>query len=314
MTLIWYGGPVGAFLGAALGGWAAHRGHWQTWFVGLGIAAGVVALLVLVTLREPPRGLSDAVAADTSRPPSVTTTFRFLIGKRSMSHVLVGAALASLTMNGLGQFWGRYFVAVHRMDLAQSGRVIGTMGAVAMVSGLTLGGFSVDWAGRHDRRWYVRIPGLALLLSTPLLLWGLTRESMAVSTPVLIVGMTLMFAHFTPTLAIAQNVVAANMRASSAFAVAAIISVVGAGLGPTLTGLISDGLAQHAFGWGAYRATCVAGSANLPATLQQACAAASASGIRGALMVMSVFCGLGGLHYLRAARYYRDDTGTPESE
>jgi predicted MFS family arabinose efflux permease len=309
MTLVWYGGPFGAFLGAALGGWIAHRGHWQSWFVVLGVLGIVVAVLALLTLREPRRGMSDALAAELEPPPPILATFRFLIGKRSMCHVLAGAALASMTMNGLGQFWGRFFVAVHHTDLAETGRVIGTMGAVAMVAGLSLGGFGADLAGRHDRRWYVWGPGIALLLSTPLLLLGVTRGTMAGSIPILIVGLTLLFAHFTPTLAIAQNMVAANMRASSAFAVAAVISIVGAGIGPTLTGFVSDALAQHAFAIGDYKALCVgavAGEAQSTA-LREACATASAGGIRGAIIVMSVFCGLGGLHYLRAARTFRRD-------
>ena len=310
MTLVWYGGPAGAFLGAALGGWIAHRGRWQTWFVGLGVMGIVVALLALLTLREPRRGLSDALVAEVKPPPPVATTFRFLFGKRSMRHVLAGAALASMTMNGLGQFWGRFFVAVHHTNLAETGRVIGAMGAVAMIAGLSLGGFGVDLAGRHDRRWYVWVPGIALLLSTPLLLLGITRGTMAGSVPILIVGLTLLFAHFTPTLAIAQNMVAANMRASSAFAVAAVISIVGAGIGPTLTGYLSDALAQHAFGAGDYKALCVAAGAGQAqaGALREACAAASAGGIRAAIITMAVFCGLGGLHYLRAARTYRRDT------
>lgn len=310
MTLVWYGGPAGAFLGAALGGWIAHRGGWQAWFAGLGLVGIVVALLALFTLREPPRGMSDALAAAVEPPPPVTATFRFLVAKRSMCHVLAGAALASMTLNGLGQFWGRFFVAVHHTNLAETGRVIGTMGAVGMVAGLSLGGFGVDVAGRRDRRWYVWGPGITLLLSTPLLLLGITRGTMAESVPILIVGLTLLFAHFTPTLAIAQNMVAANMRASSGFAVAAVISIVGAGIGPPLTGYLSDALAQHAFGAGDYKALCVLAAAGpaQPAALRQACAAASASGIRNAIIVMSLFCGLGGLHYLRAARTYRRDS------
>jgi predicted MFS family arabinose efflux permease len=310
MTLIWYGGPFGAFLGAALGGWIAHRGSWQKWFLGLGVVGVLVAILVMLTLREPRRGLADGiVTTGAERPPSIATTFRFLIGKRSMCHVLIGAALASMTMNGLGQFWGRFFVAVHHADLAETGRVIGAMGAVAMVAGLSLGGFGVDLAGRLDRRWYVWGPGAALLLSTPLLLLGVTRGTIAASVPILVIGLTLMFAYFTPTLAIAQNIVSANMRASSAFAVAAVVSIVGAGLGPALTGLISDGLAQHAFALGDYKAMCVSAVASDAAQLsvKSACSIASASGIRGSILVMSLFCGLGGIFYLAAARHFRRD-------
>jgi hypothetical protein len=45
-----------------------------------------------------------------------------------------------------------------------------------------------------------------------------------------------LFVYYTPTLAIAQNMVAANMRASSAFVAAIVLGLVGTGLGPSLRG------------------------------------------------------------------------------
>jgi hypothetical protein len=49
-----------------------------------------------------------------------------------------------------------------------------------------------------------------------------------------------LFVYFTPTLAMAQNMVGANMRASSAFTVSLVLGLVGVGIGPTLLGFLSD--------------------------------------------------------------------------
>ena len=156
---------------------------------------------------------------------SMRATFRFLLGKRSMRHVLIGAALASVTMNGLGQFWGRFFVSVHHATLTETGRAIGILAIVTMITGFSLGGFGVERAGRRDPRWYVWGPRIALLLSSPLLLLGETRDTVSGTVSILLIALTLLFVYFTPTLAIAQNMVSANMRASSAFFVAAVLGI-----------------------------------------------------------------------------------------
>jgi len=59
-----------------------------------------------------------------------------------------------------------------------------------------------------------------------------------------------LFVYFTPTLAIAQNMVGANMRASSAFTVSLVLGLVGVGIGPTLLGFLSDAFGKAAFAHG----------------------------------------------------------------
>lgn len=102
---------------------------------------------------------------------------KFILAKRSMIHVLFGARLASIALNGIGQLWGRYYTSVFHLSLADSGRLIGTIAVVAMASGLALGGFGVSALSCRDRRWYVWGPASGLALSTPLLLIGITRAS-----------------------------------------------------------------------------------------------------------------------------------------
>ena len=47
----------------------------------------------------------------------------------------------------------------------------------AMASGLALGGFGVSYLSGRDRRQYVWAPSLALAVTTPLLLLGITRST-----------------------------------------------------------------------------------------------------------------------------------------
>ncbi len=98
-----------------------------------------------------------------------------------------------------------------------------------------------------------------------------------------------MFLHYAPSQAVLQNMVKPRMRATAAFVFFFIVSMLGYGVGPTLLGLISDALARHAFTLGGYAALCPGGAPMDPARLDlaAACHAASAYGIRGAMLVMS---------------------------
>jgi MFS family permease len=308
MTIVWLGAPIGALSGSLIGGRLAQHGEWRLWFVYLSVPALLVALLCFFTLREPRRGLSDAIAPQ-GPPPSMWQVVRFLLAKRSMVHVLLGAALAATAMNGIGQFWGRYYTSVFHLSLSDSGRLIGSIAVVAMASGLALGGFGVSALSGRDRRWYVWGPALALALTTPLLLLGITRGSIGSAIWLILAGHITLFVYFTPTLALAQNMVNASMRASASFVVYVVFGLIGVGLGPTLIGSLSDALAHRAFGSGSFDLSCPGGVApqGADAAMSTACGAASAAGILQAIGVFSMLFLWAAVHFLLAARRLEPD-------
>jgi hypothetical protein len=181
-----------------------------------------------------------------------------------------------------------------------------------MSSGLLLGGFGVDWAGRFDRRWYVWGPAITLFLAAPAFILAFNQPTIPRTVLALMAAHLVLFVFFTPTLAIAQNMVAANMRASSAFAVATVLGLVGIGLGPTLMGFLSDRFARRAFTLGEYATLCPGGTppADAARTLADSCLNASATGVRQALMAMSLICIWAAAHYFYAARNLRRDLDT----
>jgi predicted MFS family arabinose efflux permease len=308
-TVIWLGAPIGALAGAAIGGWTAQHAAWRMWFVWLAVPGFVAAALALLTLREPRRGAFDAGGITQGTIPSAREAMRFLFGKRSMRHVLLGAALCAIALNGMGQFFARYFVAVFHVGPGEAGKMLGMLVVVAMTSGFIIGGFGIDWAVRRDRRWYVWGPCISLAVAMPLFELGLFQPTVAGAMAILLPAHVALFIFYTPTLAIAQNMVDASMRASSAFTVAIVFGLVGIGLGPTLVGIISDHAASHYFGAGSFADQCPGGVARPGAevAMSSACATASAHGIQIAMAAVTVLLLWGSLHYLLAARTLRTD-------
>jgi MFS family permease len=312
MTIVWLGAPLGALSGSMLGGWTAQHADWRLWFVGLSVPSLLIALLAFFTLKEPRRGLQDAVAPR-GRPPSMWQVVKFMLAKRSMVQVFIGAGLASIALNGIGQFWGRYYTAVFHMGLFESGRLIGSIAVVAMASGLALGGFGVSYMSGRDRRWYVWGPAIALAATTPLLLFGITRPTINQAIWLILAGHITLFVYFTPTLALAlaQNMVGASMRASASFVINIVFGLIGVGLGPTLIGSLSDLLAHRAFGVDGFDSLCPGGIAasGTSESLTSACEAASAAGIMQALCVVSILFAWAAVHFLLAGRNLERDLG-----
>src|SRR4051812_10499518 len=60
VSLIMLGSPAGILVGALVGGWVAREWGWRMAFLAMGLPGVIVALLVLLALREPERGLVDA--------------------------------------------------------------------------------------------------------------------------------------------------------------------------------------------------------------------------------------------------------------
>jgi predicted MFS family arabinose efflux permease len=309
ITVVWLGAPVGALAGAAIGGWTAQHADWRAWFVGLAVPGFVAAALAFFTLREPRRGACDEGGPVRGAAPSTKDAMRFLFGKPSMRHVLFGAAFSAIALNGMGQFFARYFVAVFNIGPAEAGPLLGLLAVVAMSSGLIIGGFGVDWAVRRDRRWYVWAPSLSLLAAMPLFEIALFQPTLARAMAVLLPAHIALFIFYTPTLAIAQNMVDASMRASSAFTVAVVFGLVGTGFGPTLVGIISDAAARRHFGAGDFTSECPGGIGRLgaDAALANSCTTASAHGIRFAMAAVVLLLLWGSLHYFLAARTLRKD-------
>jgi predicted MFS family arabinose efflux permease len=308
-TVVWLGAPVGAVGGAILGGMFAQYFGWRLWFLALGAPALIVAALCFLTLRDPPRGTFDPARA-TAHPPPMLEVLRFLWAKRSVRQILIGAGLAAISLNALGQFFARFFVSNFHLGLAQAGAILGMMAGTSMASGMALGGFGLDWAARSDRRWYVWGPAIGLGLATPLFVIGLGQPGLYAVVGILLIAHVALFVFWTPTMALAQNMVGADMRASSQFVVSLVISLVGIGLGPTLAGILSDAFAKLALPH--FSTLCPGGLPMSGATEEifAACLSASAEGVRTSIITMSLVFAWAGVHYFLAARTLRQDLDT----
>src|SRR5262245_24116989 len=80
--------PVGTSVGAALGGWGNQHLGWRLTFIMVGLPGILLALLVRLTVIEPPRGYADGSARAARAPaPPLSEVIGLLWSRRSFRHM-----------------------------------------------------------------------------------------------------------------------------------------------------------------------------------------------------------------------------------
>lgn len=298
LTIMRLGAPVGSLFGSIFTAWLAVEYGWRTALAAVAAPGIVVAILFRLVLRDAPRGYSDPAGAATaqSEPPTLRAVLGEMMVRPAFRHMLAGLALTSMALFAGGAFTTPFFLRVHGATLPQAGLYLGIISTVAATAGMSLGGFSIDFVVRRGARWYALLPFWGIAISVPLYLTGYSIDSTLLSVAVLTIAGLFLFFHAVPTLVAFQNMVAPNMRTTAAFVYFFISTLVGVGFGPPLLGLLSDLFAGLALPSGDFAVLCTA------PRLTGDCAAASALGVRHAMLTSIALYVWGALHYLLAAR------------
>jgi predicted MFS family arabinose efflux permease len=303
------GVTFGLLFGAVISGLLVQSFGWRVAFFILGLPGLVIALLIYLTIEEPPRGFSDgaAVIGDEKAPP-FRDVLRIAFSKRAFVHIFIGATIVATIGASIVQFMHPFFVRRFHMSYAEAAAMFGAINGITTGVGFLAGGFLSDWLAHRDKRYYGLVPACGLMIAMPLFVSGFLQTDWRIALALLAVPGMFSATYFAPTYAVAHNIVKPRMRAS----ITAIVSL-GSGLtslaiGPTLAGFISDKSAAFYF-HGDFAIQCAGGHAikGLSAALVAACENASALGVRNALVFFSLLLNWAAVHYFMASRSISED-------
>lgn len=310
MAVFALGVPLGTLFGALAGGYIAQHIDWRAAFLIVGLPGLILAIVVRLFLKEPRRGQSDPMpAAQAAQAPPLTAVIRTLASSPAFLLMTAGLALVSLTSFGLTQFMAPFFIRVFGFDYTQAGMALGLLGGVSAALGTFLGGWLTDRTAAKSRSWYALIGGLGALAAIPFYLFGFQQQSAAMALVVLFLGPIGLFCGQAPVYAFTHNLVAPRMRASSTALVIVALTIIGAGLGPLLTGAVMDlvnGQLFHSRFGGDFLLACPGGR-GATVNLAEACRITLAEGARYSLMVIVSLLVLPGGLFLLASRYVERD-------
>ena len=272
------GAPLGILVALALGGFAVERFGWRACFVGSGVLGLLLAVVLARFLFEPPRGFSEGRTGELLETPRVGSVLRHLGALRSFRYLIVAVTFASMGAMSQAQWTPGFMQRVHGMPLSRAGLVLAGVG-VASALGSLVGGALADRMARRDLRWYAWLPALASLASAPLFVVAfLWPDPLGAVAWLALPSFGSMF-FGAPAAAIVQGLAPLSMRAMAGALLAAVLTMVGMGLGPLVTGVVSEVL-ETRYGQ---------------------------DSLRYALCGIAVAYALAGLHLLLAARSLRED-------
>jgi predicted MFS family arabinose efflux permease len=242
LALLAVAAPVGTMLAFTIGSLVNAAIGWRMTFVALGAPGLALAVLILLTIREPRRGASETRPVDATiygfRP-----TIGYLSSLRSLRWLAAGASLNVFAASALLVWSAPFLIRVHGMTIDAAGAWLGMTTGAGGIAGTVLGGLAAQRLARADPAWLLRVPAVASALAAPFVVLFLTLP--ASSAPVMTLGISFFGSCLVgPVVAVTQTLAKVRMRALASALVTLIVNVFGAGLGPLTVGVASDVLAR----------------------------------------------------------------------
>jgi len=231
----------GILVGTVGGAYLVQYFDWRTAFIVVGLPGVLLALVVRFAIQEPPRGMAEN-RRDTM-PPGFFNVMRFLWERKSFRHLSFACALHAFVTYGMGNFMPLFLGRVHDMPILDVGWYYGMIAGVGGLAGTLFGGWMSDWLNKKtgDMTWYVWIPFVSTIIAIPLALNTfliMPDGYIAVYSyflPVFFGGW-----YLAPCLASTHFLVGLRMRAMASAVLLFMLNLIGLGLGPMMTGFVSD--------------------------------------------------------------------------
>lgn len=244
LSIFFTGGNIGILGGFLLGAWFNELFGWRMAFLLVGLPGLLVALLVRLTVAEPQRGMTDTVRSS-APPPSIREAVRLLWSKRTFRYLCLACAMQSFGLYGMGNWFPSYLIRTLGMSIIEVGTWLAILAGGLGALGAVAGGYLTDYLGKRDRRWYLWVPLIAGIGIVPFALASFLTDSGAAALALNALPLFLSFMYVGPTLAVAHSLVGPRMRALTSAIMFFVLNLIGMGLGPMFTGLVSDLLAAQ---------------------------------------------------------------------
>ncbi len=237
---------LGIMLGYLIGGWVNEWLDWRWAFIVAGLPGLAIALLVRLTVREPPRGYSEGGAAGASDAPPFWAVARTMAGSAVLRHTVLANTLVSFFGYALVLWVPVYLVRIHDMSTGEVGTVLAVLVGLGGATGTFAAGWLADRFSHRQPGWRAWIVVAAYLIVMPLaaaafLVDGVVATIALYALPAMLAG-----AYIGPGFAIIQSNVPLQMRSVAAAINLFILNIIGLGLGPFTVGLVSDLMAVEA--------------------------------------------------------------------
>lgn len=232
------GVTIGSLAANLVAGPVADAFGWRYAFFILGIPGVVIALILFLTVKEPPRGYSEPAGTPKVERASLSDGLKELLSKKSYWWMVAAATMAAFCGYAIGNFQSLY---VQRTFDLTAGQAALNFNVPSYAAG-AIGTFLLGWIASKIKA-PSAIAWLAaggLLLSIPFFGMAFTTTSMVFCVIGLAVGNAVKYGYLAAQYTIAAGVVSNRVRATSTAVLLFVVNLLGYGLGPLFAGIVSD--------------------------------------------------------------------------
>lgn len=282
---------------------------WRVAFVMVGLPGVLVALLVRMSVTEPPRGYTDPASLQNQEKAGFGEALRILSKKPAYWHVVIGATVASFVGYGVGQFTTSFLIRTHGLDIQTAALLFGVILGLMAAIGVFSSGWLADRLSQRHPNALSWLPAIGMGASVPLYWFGYLADNLWLAMPPLMIAAMIHYFYLGPMYAVAGGVADSRMRATSVAVTLFIVNLLGYGLGPPVIGVLST-MFKSMFLSGADLGLTLEmckDTVGLASNAVAACDSANARGLQWSIIVFVCGYGWAAIHYLLAGRTLQAD-------
>jgi MFS family permease len=232
----------GILIGFLMGGYLNQHLGWRTAFFIVGIPGIIFSMLFYASVKEPKRAATDVTATPITVNQSLGKVLRQLYSSNTFVYLALATGLHVFCIYGLVNWAPSFLSRLHGMKSSEIGATLGPILGFGGAIGSFAGGFLTDHFGKKDKRWYLKIPAYAIILSIFFAAGTIFLSSKSLSLMCLGFCASLQSTYLGPSIAVAHSLVPASMRSLTSAVLFFVLNLIGLGLGPLVVGIVSDRL------------------------------------------------------------------------
>jgi len=242
------GSPLAFVIGYALAGWLNQFFGWRWTFVILGTPGLVLAVLAWLTLKEP-RAIRTAQASKQARAPALSSreVWLTLAKIRTFRELVFCYSIVFFFGYGVSLWQPAFFIRSYDLSTGEVGTWFAIIYGLGGITGTYLGGALATRFAANNERLQLRAVAIAKVVAGTFGCLAYLSTNKYLSFSLLALGVLAGASIYGPILATLQTLVSERMRAMAIAIVYFFANLIGMGLGPLATGMLSDQFAA-AFG------------------------------------------------------------------
>lgn len=236
-------GKFAAFSGA---GYLGELIGWRMTFVVVGLMGLFLGPLLMLTLREPKRGAAEKKEGQEVLPaPPTRLALSRLVQRRGYMLLVVGYALAGMALFSMISWLPAFYMRRFDLETGDAGFLISLTVVVPTLVGMAIGGVLSDKLLKTHISWIAFLPAIALMASCPAMILQVYAPSMTLTILMGLIPALTMGIYAPPLIAAIHLTAGARIRGTATAIVLVALMFFGQGVGPALSGLVSDLFAGH---------------------------------------------------------------------